>query len=286
MQKADDYIDRVHHLFPAPRVVPQLLSVLNKRDLDNSEIVSLISHDPSLTANVLRLSNSAYFRGAAEICSLEEAVTRLGSKEVYRLVVAISGAMALSPPKQASGIEADEFLNHSITSAVAAQILAKDAGEDESLAFTAALLHDIGKLVLASSCKNFYVWLERVEEDATSLLDAEKRLLGVDHARVGGRVLERWKFPKLLSVAVGFHHDPAKAPDHQRLAASISAGNSIAYLLGHSYGHRPSLAKCSEDALRILGLKEADLQDCKARTNAELKKVRVLFPERAAAVAA
>src|ERR1043166_9029902 len=90
MHTADEYLDNVHHLLPAPRVVPQLLQILRKPDVDNGEIVRLISHDPSLTANVLRLSNSAFYGSAVAINSLDEAVTRLGSQQVYRLVVAVS----------------------------------------------------------------------------------------------------------------------------------------------------------------------------------------------------
>ena len=277
MHTADEYLDNVHHLLPAPRVVPQLLQILRKPDVDNGEIVRLISHDPSLTANVLRLSNSAFYGSAVAINSLDEAVTRLGSQQVYRLVVAVSGALALSPPKQATGIEANELLDHSATTAVAAQIVARDLGEDESLAFTAALLHDLGKIVVATVSPNFYVWVGDIEHSQVALLEAEKKVLGVTHAELGGRVLERWKFPANLSTAVQCHHFPSTAGPHQKLATYVYAGNLIAYQIGHGYGHQSSLPTANNRAFSMLEITPEKLEDYMERTSQEMKNVRQLF---------
>jgi putative nucleotidyltransferase with HDIG domain len=277
MKKVDEYIDNVHHLLPAPRVVLQLMQILNKPDADTGDIVKLISLDPSLTASVLRISNSAYFGGSTAINSLHEAVTRLGSKQVYRLVVAISGALTLSPPKEHGGIEAEELLNHSITTALAAQLIAQDRGDDDSMIFTAALLHDLGKIVLSAASKNFYVWVQDAESDQAALLETERKILGADHASVGGRVLERWKFPAEMVAAVSFHHQPTGAQSHQRSASYVYVGNMIAYMLGHGYGHKPSVANGNSDAMRILSLSQEDLQGYIVGTSGQLKAIKSLF---------
>lgn len=277
MNKIDTYIDNASHLLPAPRIVPQLLQLLSKNDVDNNEIVALISYDPSLTANVLRISNSAYFGSASEISTLDEAVTRLGSKEVYRIVVAISGALVLCPPKNSCGVEANELLDHSVTSAVAAQIIAQDGGDDENLAFTSAILHDIGKIVVSAVSKNFYQWLQGSEASHSTLLEAEKKLLGVDHASLGGRILDRWKFPAPLVESVRHHHAPAGAGDHARVAAQVYLGNAISYLMGHGYGHQPSMPKGDVEALKILGISHDKLEDYIVETSGKLKSVKALL---------
>ena len=276
MQKADEYVSKVHHLLPAPRVVPQLLQLLNKPDTDNSDIVKLISHDPSLTANVLRLSNSAYFAAATSITTMDEAVARLGSQQVYRIVVAISGAIALSPPKNISRT-ADELLDHSVATAVAAQLMAKDLGDNDNLAFTAGLLHDLGKIVLAFVSNDFYKLFQDVESDQSALIEVERKLLGTDHAEIGGRVLHRWNFPAELMSAVEFHHQPSAAQAHQRLAAYVYLGNMVAYLVGHGYGHQPSMPRWDSEALTILNLTKDDLQEYINKTSAQLKTMKGLF---------
>ncbi|MSR65246.1 MAG: HDOD domain-containing protein [Verrucomicrobiae bacterium] len=276
MQMADQYVDKVHHLLPAPCVVPQLLQLLNKPDADNNDIVKLISHDPSLTANVLRISNSAYFAAATSITSMDEAVARLGSQQVYRLVVAISGAMLLAPPKN-SGSTADELLDHSIATAVAAQLMAKDAGDDESLVFTAGLLHDLGKIVLAFVSNDFYKMFQDVESDQSALIEVERKLMGTDHAEIGGCILLRWNFPAELTSAVQFHHQPGSALAHQRLAAHVYLGNMVAYLVGQGYGHQPSMPRGDSEALTILNLTKDDLQEYVNKTSAQLKTMKGLF---------
>ena len=96
MQELDDYINKVKTLPPAPRILPELLSLLRKDDVDSSRIVQLISFDPAITASVLRLCNSAYFAGSTPADDLQEAVTRLGFQQVFQLVAAVSGARMLS----------------------------------------------------------------------------------------------------------------------------------------------------------------------------------------------
>jgi putative nucleotidyltransferase with HDIG domain len=147
-----------------------------------------------------------------------EAVNRLGFRQIYTLVAAVSGARALSPSQRGYGINAGELWRHSVTAAVAAQLIARRTADDESTVFTAGLLHDIGKIVLAEALEHIYAKL--VEESQTqqaALVETEKRLLGVEHAEIGGRLLSRWKFSENLVSAVWFHHRPAAAAPHQRL---------------------------------------------------------------------
>jgi len=103
MQELDDFIDQAKYLPPAPRILPQLMTLLGKPDIDSDQVIRLITYDPALTANVLQLCNSAYIGAATPAEDLQEAITRLGFRPIYQLVAAISGARALCPAQRGYG---------------------------------------------------------------------------------------------------------------------------------------------------------------------------------------
>jgi putative nucleotidyltransferase with HDIG domain len=278
MLALDQYIDKVKHLPPAPRVLPQLLSLLSQPDIDSGRVVQLITFDPSLTASVLQMCNSAAFGGATAVVDLEEAVMRLGFEQVYRLVAAVCGSRSLTPRQPGYGINEGELWQHSVTSAVAAQLIARDLGDDQNLVFTAALLHDIGKIVLSEALETDYNKLvQEVEQKQQSMVEAEKGLLGVQHAEVGGRLLARWKFPAELVAAVWFHHHPAAANPHQRLASFVYLGNMIAYFMGHGYGHQAFALRGRTEALDILKVSGDNLPHYMIQTYESFSSIQVLF---------
>ncbi len=277
MQELDDYINRVKSLPPAPRILPELLSLLRKDDVDADSVVKLIAFDPAITAAVLRLCNSALFAGAQPATDLQEAVTRLGFRQVYQLVAAVSGSRMLSAAQKGYGIHGGELWQHSVTAAVAAQLIARTKGDDESLAFTATLLHDIGKIVLAQALEHIYQELvENSQSQQAALIETEKRLLGVQHAEIGGRLLARWKFPENIVNAVWFHHQPSAASPHQRLAAYVYLGNMIAYFMGYGYGHHAFALRGRTEALEILGLKPDSMPAFMIQTFDQLQIVEAL----------
>ena len=278
MQELDDYINKVKHLPPAPRILPELLTLLRQDDVDSGRVVSLLAYDPSLTANVLKLSNSAFFGAATAATDLNEAITRLGFQQVYQLVAAVSGARALTPAQKSYGLDAGELWKHSVAAAIAAQLIAKKLGDDESLVFTATLLHDIGKIVLTDALEHIYgKLLDESQKEQASLLEMEKKLLGVQHAEIGGRLLARWKFPANLVSAVWFHHQPKAAEPHQRLASYVYLGNMIAYFMGHGYGHQAFALRGRTDALEILELSPDSLPRFMIQTFDKLQLVETLF---------
>lgn len=260
MQELDDYINRVQHLPPAPKVLPQLIGLLRKDNVATQEVVQLLSYDMSLTAAVLQLCNSAFLGAAQPASDLQEAVSRLGFRQVYRLVVAISGAKLMSAGQTGYGIDEGELWQHAVTTAVASQLLARHVGEDDSVAFTAGLLHDIGKIVLSQALEHIYAKvINDVETNQQSLLETEKKLLGVQHAEIGGRLLARWKFPSNIVAATWFHHNPGSATPHHRLTSCVYLGNMISYFIGRGYGFHAFAFRGRTEALDILKLQPDDL---------------------------
>ncbi len=278
MQAIDDYINGVRLLPAAPRVVPELMKLLNQADVDSSKVVRLISFDPALTANVLRICNSAYFGAATPTSELQEAVTRLGFKQVYQLVAAATGAKMLGAAQPGYGLDPGELWKHSVAVAVTAQLIAKKLGDNDGVAFTAALLHDIGKIILAQALESIYPKLvKETEVNQQSLLEAEKKLLGVQHAEVGARLLERWKFPPNIISSVWFHHTPKGAGKHQRLAACVYVADMIAHFMGHGYGHLAFALRGRNDALTILGLTSESIPQFMMEAFDQMHVVDALF---------
>jgi putative nucleotidyltransferase with HDIG domain len=277
-QRLDGYIDRVTTLPPAPMIVPQLLSVLNQPDVDISRVVDLVSCDPALTAAVLRLCNSAFFGSVKPASDLSEAVMRIGFERVYEFVVAILGARAMRPPQKGYGIDEGELWQHSVTTALAARCLARARGADESLVFTAAILHDIGKIVLAQALESQYEKLiTEIRANQASLLESEAAVLGVQHAEIGGRLLARWNFPDALVAAVWNHHNPAAAVGHEQLASFVYLGNMIAHFMGFGYGHQALALRGRADALSYVGMQPQELPHFMIETFEQFNEMQVLI---------
>jgi putative nucleotidyltransferase with HDIG domain len=277
MVELDDCINRVHELPPAPELLPELLRLLSQPNVDNAEIVGLMTYDPALTAKVLQLCNSASFAPATPVVSLSEAVVRLGFEQVYRLVAVVSIAQTLRLKREPRPHEIGLW-RHSVAAAIAARLIAQELGDDRNLVFTAALLHDIGKLILAEAFGDTYAKLvQEVEQNQYWLLETEKRVLGVEHAEVGARLLARWRFPISLATAVCFHHYPESAAPYERLAAYLQLGDLIAYLLGYGCGEQALVLRGRDQALRILRLKADSFPTLMLRAQSEFNAVEALF---------
>lgn len=255
MQAIDELLDRLTHLPPAPQMLPRLLKLLSQPDSEITEVVQLLRFDPAITAQLLRLCNSAFVAPGRVIESVEETVVLLGFGQVYRLVAGLCTEGLLSPPQQGYGIGHRELWQHSVVAAMAASTVANRAGADPNPVFTAALLHDLGKIALSEALASRYAQLlAEVENRQRALLEAERELLGVQHAEVGGRLLQRWGFSDQLVAAVWHHHQPKDAGPHEAITAQVYLGNMVAYFLGYGYGYQAFALRGQAGALELLGL--------------------------------
>jgi putative nucleotidyltransferase with HDIG domain len=273
MQALDNYINEIKTLPPAPRVLSELLVLLNEEEAHAAQIVELIAFDPALTAKVLQRCNNAAAGLGGPVSDLHEAVTRVGFNAIYRLVAMVTGETLLGSEQKGYGIAAGELWEHSVMSAVAAKVMASKLGGEENLAFTAALLHDIGKLVLSAFLEGSELSAPRLRgPSGFSFLEAEKAVLGVEHAEIGGRVLEEWHFPKNLVSAVRHHHNPAQARPLEQLASYVHLGDIIAYCLGQAQKYETFAARTQAEALQILEISPKEMDTLVEETGTALKQ--------------
>lgn len=220
----------------SPALLPRLSLALQSEASSTGEISSIIQIDPALASATLRLANSAFFGGAGRsVDTLEQAILRLGAKEIYRLAaLALIGRW---PAGNLSGCqwEPGDFCRHALCCAIATEVLAEITERvDPQLAYTAGLVHELGKLAVAHSCGHFFPLVRACQQERHSNWEqAEKDVLGYEHAEVGGRLLRAWRFPDAIVAAAEFQHRPSEAPaDTLPLMAHIHAGRYIAASMG------------------------------------------------------
>jgi putative nucleotidyltransferase with HDIG domain len=262
----EDYLAKADCLPPAPQVLPQLLSLLADPDCETSQVVELISFDPGLTAKVLRMCNSAFFGLARPVTDVDEAVKRLGLKMIYQLVAAAVGARSLQPASANFPYRA-RLWEHSVTTALAAQILAKDLRVDEGTQFTAGLLHDIGKVVFAEMWKENYVkLLDAASASPHELVRAEEESFRINHGELGGRLLAFWKFPPTIAACVWHHPAPVPGMPYVRETACLTLAECIADNTTPAAEAKLPLSPGQEAALRVFDFTSDHLKTYVART--------------------
>ena len=219
----DAYLDGIENLPPTPMVLIKLIGLFRQAHADVDDIVQLLRRDPALSAEVLRRCNNSLFGSDAPTKDVNEAVYRLGFYEVYQAAVLLFGMRVMSTKKMAPGFPVEELRRHSSIAAIAGGGLARRVGVSEGIAFTAGLLHDIGKLVMAIAEQDRYVELmKHCERAGTSLSKAEEKIFGFNHSQVGAQLLRRWEVPEEISAPVLGHTVPGELDSLTILTRSAS----------------------------------------------------------------
>jgi putative nucleotidyltransferase with HDIG domain len=275
--KLDQYINGIKNLPPSPSLMVELIKLLKKPDRDIDQLVELMSHDPSLTAEILRRCNSAVFAADEAATDIFEATFRLGFYEVYRVATALFGARTIRWSNAKQGLPLEIVWEHSALTAVCAGSLAKEVEENEAVAFTAGLLHDVGKVVLACAEGADYANVVRQAGSGMPLTEAEKTAFGFNHAEIGGRLLGRWGLPPNVVTPIRFHHQPEQAAPFERLTAMLNLADSMAYCLTDPSAKTIPQSQQRDFSTRLLQLNENDLARFIVKAREEATHVKELF---------
>jgi HD-like signal output (HDOD) protein len=234
--KVASLFEKVTDIPPLPLVTRKILEVIENPMSSAQELSLIISRDPSLTSQILKSANSAFYGYPNQIGTIQLATVILGFSTIRTIAM---GACVLKLFQKKDGvpslIDHKIFWTHSLKCAVACKLLASKykyyvAGE----AFTTGILHDVGRIVLAYYTPALYEpILKMAEEENISLYEAEKKALGFTHADVSGYLLEKWKLPIAIVDAVKHHHEPASAQLSSDLASIVFIADQLSHL--HSY---------------------------------------------------
>jgi len=214
----NDILAKVRSVPSMPSVVVKLRQYLSDPEVSFDELAKVIEYDPGLTANLLQLANSAYFGWSRRIKTVKEAITRLGTNRIFQMVLCMSVAPLVRKPVKGYDMESDGLWQHSVATAICAEQIARIKnipGAEE--AFTAGLLHDMGKILLGTFIEvDVESIKELVTKDGLPFNEAERQVLGIDHAEAAAELLKYWKLPENVVAAARWHHIPAEAEDKFR----------------------------------------------------------------------
>jgi putative nucleotidyltransferase with HDIG domain len=266
------------YLPPAFELVPRLLLLLDDPEADPESLAELIRVDAGLTADVLRIANTAYFGRSERSETLQHAILRLGLNEVYRIVMKVvtSPVLAISHDPALAKLG---LWTHSLAVAVAAEVIARRVQEDTQVAFTTGLLHDLGKTVLAQKYGSDYTALiDRCTAEGQPVWKAEHSAFRNDHAHIGAGLLKHWNFPDKIVIGITCHHQPLRcARPYRNLAALINVANTVAYRIGQGYGCPVETANPDPASIYSIGLGNQDLEGVEEETIHALRREREAF---------
>jgi putative nucleotidyltransferase with HDIG domain len=251
----DALLKGIDKLEPLPVTAQALLRAVTDGDVSFAKIAELIELDQAVAANVLRASRSAAYSGAQQVNTVREALLRLGTSALLDLVLGdFMKRLKFSAPMY--HLTEDELWLHGAGANLAVRAIQQERPNSKipQAAQTAALVHDIGKLVMVRHLKaDVAVILQHCREQKTTFVEAERALFGTDHAAVGGAMARKWKFPDAITDAIERHHDAELVNSNPVLDAVVTA-NLVAKTIGMGLGAEGLNLRVDMSCPRRLGL--------------------------------
>ncbi len=248
--------------FPGmPVTAAKLLKMLDNPDSTAAEIEEVLRYDAGLTANILKLTNSAYFGIPSKVSSVRQAIMMLGWKRLLQLVMTMCMSTVMKKPIVGYDLPQGALWRHSVAVSVAAEAVVKALKIPEAEeVFTAALLHDVGKLVLGGFVKNDMDQIRAMVAKGIAFEVAEYMVIGTDHAEIGANILKKWDFPQDLVNAVNWHHDPETCENHCTLSDIVHIANTVGLRIGFGRDTEGARIKPSPSVTDRLGLEPVDIE--------------------------
>ena len=275
-----EILDDVTQLVSLPAACIRLTEMVDDPSCSAEDMGRVINQDPALTVRLLRVANSPMYGFATQIDTVTRAVTVLGTQQVRDI------ALATSAVKTFQGIpntlvSMHNFWEHSIYCALAARTLAMDClRRQREAVFVAGLLHDIGELVLYNRLPELSrKVLETCADgpDTLEMQEAEREIIGFDHAEVGSELAHRWALPTNLQECIAYHHDPGEAKQNRVEAAIVHIANSIATLAALNTTDLDQAPRIQKIAWELTGLDEDIIPPTMASVQAQISGATALL---------
>ena len=229
----DALLEEVVTLPSLPGTVAQLMKLVSDPQCSLSAVARAVAMDPGLAMKTLRLVNSAYYGVRQQIATIEHAVVLLGIRVIKNLAftATVFDVMKGSP---------DAFLRHSVMCGLAMRVLAEPSSKESFVeapeeALVYGLLHDVGKVILAQFLPEEHAQIAEISRTRNVRWhEAERQIIGVDHAELGARLAQQWKLPERLIEGIAGHHDldQCTTPALKRTAAMLTVANYLCYACG------------------------------------------------------
>jgi HD-like signal output (HDOD) protein/CheY-like chemotaxis protein len=250
-------VSQMHHVPSPPTMYFQIVEEVAAGNASLDKVAGIISQDPAISVKVLQLANSAVLGLRLQVIEPAEAVAYIGL-ETTKALVLCAHSFAAFDQVECAGFSMETLWGHSLVTGQFARKLAEleDSGREVSDgAFTAGLLHDIGKLLLAANVPGEFARIVRLaREQSAALCAVEKEVLGCGHAELGGALLSIWGIPTPIVEAVALHHQPASLPGYGfNPLVAVHAANVFAHAVPGDSETQPA-PELDKDYLQALGL--------------------------------
>lgn len=231
--KVKQVVSNIRNLPTPPIVFNQIQRVINDPKVSAGHIASILAEDPAMSVKVLKLTNSAFYGLSRQIDSVKQAILIVGLEAIKNLVLSAS-VLDMFKGKNLDQDFHEKFWRHSLATGFCCRILARQIRSrgvvDPDTAFSAGLLHDIGKMVVSCFLRDEYTRLKQEREVNQTATDyeIEERTLGYTHAQIGGFLASHWKLPQRLGSSITFHHNPQQSDSGDALVYLVHLGNFLA----------------------------------------------------------
>ncbi len=232
-------VNKTLELPTIPEVLVRLNAVIASEDSSADDVAQVISTDPAVSANVLRIVNSAYYGLQVRVSAVSLAVSILGFSMTKKVALKAAVFSVFAKKKDVvENFDPQGFWKHSIYTGVAGRTLAaaspRFAGNHAEDIYICGLLHDIGKIILAEKSPTEYADILRIAaQSGRPEIDVENEVLGFSHADIGSVLAIKWFLPEDLTIAIRYHHAPDKDPFHKSLSSLIHLADHLAWSAGN-----------------------------------------------------
>jgi HD-like signal output (HDOD) protein len=259
-------VSRLRTLPTLPKLLERVVIALEDPETNFASVAELIEIDQSLTSQMLRLANSAFYNAQGSVSQVSHALVLLGTA-VTRSVILSTSVLDM---RSVAGLPG--FWEHSLGCAVASGAIAKVTGlANPEEATAAGLLHDLGKVVLYKQLPDAFVHIvETAAATGKTFLEVERDELGTDHGEIAGWLVEKWRFPACLGEPIMWHHAPSRARVARDETAIVHVANALVRALGYGSGGDRRLAPIDPTAWTRLALTPDTLDAILERFDADL----------------
>jgi putative nucleotidyltransferase with HDIG domain len=263
MKTVDRILKSINTIPAFPATGNKVTQLLKKPDYSVNEVANVIKFDPSITANILKMANSAYFGSRHKISTINDAVVYLGQQNLLR-AIQIAGVSKYYK-KGAHGYydKVTDLWEHSVAVALMSQIISqKITGQEDTTLYTAALLHDVGKIIMGEFVRDALPKISAlVSTQRVSFVEAEELVIGINHAELGGKIAAYWNFPVEIRDAISFHHRPDLLEKEEKtMPWIVYIADHACLMLGFGGGVDGLSYRAADQVLKKFNLRMKDLE--------------------------
>lgn len=251
----DEVVDNLRILLPLPEAVLRAIELISNSRSSTAMVAKAIESDQALTAKMLQLANSAYYSPRRRIPNVEQAIVRVGYATTKEMLLSAAAWHGLERVRGVRTLPVRDLWRHSLGAAFCARTLAGMVGQVRAEeAYTTALLHDLGLLAVMQAAPAEMARVVEISTKGRPLAQAEREVLGFDHAEVGAKLLEMWQLPESSVATVRWHHEPMAVAHDEPQVFIVHLANTLSHAMGLHTWPMATWEPANREAVEALGL--------------------------------